>query len=307
MFDTLWRLDRPQQEVTHRGVAAHGQIELADGFTLKSITAYRKDKSTTPIDFDALPAVDVDVPAIYKNKQFSQEVPAAVDTRPAGGRGRRLLSRTPTPTTIFDVRLFTTFTASQPSRDGDVDTKTWAVFGDFTYDINDQFAVSAGGRYTSDKRHATVFRQSYLGGGSPIFGGLGIPFATGVTDFQFRRQAHRHGIHAARFGQLQAQRRSSSSTPAGRRASKAAASIRAASRPRRPTSTATAIVDADEIFDYMTFDPEKVTSYELGWKGSLFDNRVFAGLALFHANYKDMQIPASVPCVVRAASPASAA
>ena len=48
----------------------------------------------------------------------------------------------------------------------------------------------------------------------------------------------------------------------------------------------------------MAFDPEKVTSYELGWKGSLFDKRVFTSVALFNANYKDMQIPASVGCVI---------
>ena len=48
----------------------------------------------------------------------------------------------------------------------------------------------------------------------------------------------------------------------------------------------------------MTFEPEKVTSYELGWKGSFFDKRSYAGVALFHAKYKDMQIPASVGCVV---------
>jgi iron complex outermembrane receptor protein len=48
----------------------------------------------------------------------------------------------------------------------------------------------------------------------------------------------------------------------------------------------------------MAFDPEKVTSYELGWKGSLLDKRIFAGLALFHADYTDMQIPGSVGCFV---------
>ena len=51
----------------------------------------------------------------------------------------------------------------------------------------------------------------------------------------------------------------------------------------------------------MAFDPEKVTSYELGWKGSFLDKRVFASVALFNANYKDMQIPASVGCVIRGA------
>ncbi len=48
----------------------------------------------------------------------------------------------------------------------------------------------------------------------------------------------------------------------------------------------------------MTFEPEQVTSYELGWKGSFFDKRVYTSVALFHAKYKDMQIPASVGCIV---------
>jgi iron complex outermembrane receptor protein len=61
------------------------------------------------------------------------------------------------------------------------------VFGDFTYDINEQFAVSVGARYTDDHREATVFRQSYLGGGAPIFGGLGIPFGGPTSNFSGER------------------------------------------------------------------------------------------------------------------------
>ena len=55
------------------------------GCTEEDVTAYREDKSKTPIDFDALPAVDVDVPAIYKTKQFSQEVQAVIDRGPLAG------------------------------------------------------------------------------------------------------------------------------------------------------------------------------------------------------------------------------
>src|SRR3546814_15210451 len=47
--------------------------ELTDTLTLRSISAWRKDTSFTPIDFDSLPAVDVDVPAVYRNEQLSQE------------------------------------------------------------------------------------------------------------------------------------------------------------------------------------------------------------------------------------------
>jgi iron complex outermembrane receptor protein len=49
----------------------------------------------------------------------------------------------------------------------------------------------------------------------------------------------------------------------------------------------------------MTFEPEKVTSYELGYKASLFDRRISTGVALFHSDYRNMQIPASQACVIR--------
>ena len=39
---------------------------LTDTLTLRSISAWRKDRSFTPIDFDSLPSVDVDVPAVYR-------------------------------------------------------------------------------------------------------------------------------------------------------------------------------------------------------------------------------------------------
>ncbi len=84
------------------------------------------------------------------------------------------------------------------------------VFGDFTYDVTDQFSASAGVRYTSDKRHAVVLpaepalrrlartrrrRRSAVGLGRR-------------PTSELRRQAQGHGFHAALLGQLQAERRS---------------------------------------------------------------------------------------------------
>ena len=48
----------------------------------------------------------------------------------------------------------------------------------------------------------------------------------------------------------------------------------------------------------MAFDPETVNSYELGWKGTAMDHRLNWALSTFYADYKDVQIPASVPCTV---------
>ena len=78
---------------------------------------------------------------------------------------------------IFDVVLATTgaliglpgFTASTF---GEVHTKTWAAFADFTYNFTDQFQLSLGGRYTSDNRQSRVIRKNFRrrarGGASPV-------------------------------------------------------------------------------------------------------------------------------------------
>jgi len=48
----------------------------------------------------------------------------------------------------------------------------------------------------------------------------------------------------------------------------------------------------------MAFDPEKVDSYELGWKGQAWDRRLKWALAVFHANYKDVQVPGSFGTII---------
>ncbi|HCR66250.1 MAG TPA: TonB-dependent receptor, partial [Oceanicaulis sp.] len=73
-FDTRAGLDFPEQSVEAYGGSVTAEWMVNDSITLKSITAYREDESTSPIDFDSLPEADLDVPAIYANDQFSQEL-----------------------------------------------------------------------------------------------------------------------------------------------------------------------------------------------------------------------------------------
>ncbi len=44
-----------------------------------------------------------------------------------------------------------------------------------------------------------------------------------------------------------------------------------------------------------SFNPERVTSYELGIKSSLLDKRIFLNLAAFRTNYNDIQVTATTP------------
>jgi iron complex outermembrane receptor protein len=307
VFDTQGALVDPKQKVRAWGVALHGEVGLNDWLKFRTITAYRKDRSDTPIDFDALPAVDVDVPAIYKNHQFSQEFQLVADKGPLQGvAGFYYLDAN--AFNVFDVRLYTSgafvalpgFTSATR---GDVDTNTWAVFGDFTYDFSPQWSVSLGGRYTSDKRHAQIFRGNLFQGGSPELGGsdgfgTGIPvpplFGPVTSDFDGRRKDTAFSPRASISFQP---------TPDHNLYLSYSRGFKGGGFDPRGQSTAClsptgGACTEQEIFDFMGFDPETVDSYEAGWKASLLNRRLQLALAVFQANYKDVQIPGSFGVVV---------
>jgi iron complex outermembrane recepter protein len=49
-----------------------------------------------------------------------------------------------------------------------------------------------------------------------------------------------------------------------------------------------------DIYNFLSFDPETVDTYEVGYKASLFDRRLTFALAAFHSDYTDVQVPGSV-------------
>ncbi|MFL6752264.1 MAG: TonB-dependent receptor [Sphingomicrobium sp.] len=305
VFDTRGGLNDPKQKVKGGGIAGHGEVEVADGVTLRSISAYRKDRSATPIDFDALPAVDVDVPAIYRNKQFSQEVQAVVERGPIGGVvGAYYLNAD--AFTAFDVRLYTAspfLPGLTGLTQGNVKTKTWAIFGDFTYDISDMFSVSIGGRYTNDKRHSNILRQNFTLGGSPLLGGappfgVGTPFPTPAgsitSNFEGKRTDKAFTPRASISFKPNKEHNFYLSYSQGFKGG--GFDPRGQSTGCRGPTGGTCT--AEELFEFMAFDPEKVDSYELGWKGSTLGRRLKWALALFHADYKDVQVPGSFGTVL---------
>lgn len=56
--------------------------------------------------------------------------------------------------------------------------------------------------------------------------------------------------------------------------------------------------DPDEVAAFLGFRPESVSSYELGYKGALFDRRLDLAATVFQADYRDVQIPGSSACTV---------
>ncbi|WP_296722038.1 TonB-dependent receptor [Erythrobacter sp.] len=288
VFDTRAGLNIVDQEVEAYGGALNVAIELSDTMTFKSITGYREDSSTSPIDFDSLPAVDLDVPAIYENDQLSQELQLLYEgDRLSGVLGFYYLDAN--AFTAFDVALFTTVAGLNAQTLGDVNTKTWSVFGDFTYDLTDTISLSVGGRYTNDKRSSRVLRTTFLGGYSDIFGGTGVPLAV-TSDFEGSRTFKDFNPRASISWQPNADHNVYFTYSQGFKGG--------GFDPRGVTTacrdSAGGACDAQEVFDFMSFEPETVDSFELGWKASLLDNRLNISLAGFLGQYDNVQIPGSV-------------
>jgi len=294
VYDTQAGLNNPTEDIWAGGLSMTAQAHLSDAVTFKSISAWRKDRSYTPIDFDALPAVDVDVPAIYKNEQLSQEFQFSYKSDKLNGIiGYYYLGAK--ASTGFDVLLSTTFPNFDAYTSGDVRTETSSFFGDFTYDFTPQISLSLGGRYTIDKRGSKIFKASFLGVTSE-FGGTPTPFGAPSTNFNgtavFRQFSPRaslsykpnqnHMIYASYSQGF----KGGGFDPRGAGTS-------------APTADPAGVRSYQEIYNYLLFRPETVNTYEIGWKGSAFDRRLTWALDGFYSDYTDVQVPGSVGCIIK--------
>ncbi|NNC37327.1 MAG: TonB-dependent receptor [Acidimicrobiales bacterium] len=263
-------------EVKTKGISGTITWDASDAITLKSITAYREGETVTPIDFDALPQPDFDVPAKYQDDQLSQEFQLLYSSdRLNGVAGVYYLDGSASGD--FDVILgglgLTIYQA------GDQTKENLSAYADFTYDFTDALSLSLGARYTEDKTVADVTREVWLGLGSTSFdpantGSLFLATQTGYTDLE---------------------RKDSEFTP------RVAINFKASENTNLYASFSQgfkaggfdprARADLDPLgLSQEGFGPETVDSYEVGVKGNLFDNRLTYSVAGFIADYKDQQI-----------------
>ena len=265
-------------ETTQGGVALQIEWNINDSLQLKSITSSRSDYTETWIDFDNLPANTFDAPVIYDNEQFSQEFQFTYTSdRLSGIFGVYYLDAN-----AFDAFDVIFNSALTPFTLGDYDTKATAAFFDVTYDINDQWNVSVGGRYTEDERTAYVVRETFLGLGLALL----RQYERGIAD-AVRRRTYRN------------------STATGRTANSRHASVRLRSR----NDTHNLYLSYSEGFKGGGFDPrgaynlaetrdgfapESVESFEIGAKSVWADGRLITNIAAFTMDYTDVQVPGSI-------------
>ena len=299
VYDTRAGLNSPKQDIEAYGFAMKVNAALSDAFTLRSISSFRKDTSFTPIDFDALPTVDIDVPGVYRNEQVSQEFQLLYESDRLNGLvGFYYLDAK--AAVLFDVILATTGPLigvplaggfGQQTR-GDVRTETWSVFGDFTFDFNDWLSLSAGGRFTRDTRNSAIFKANRLGGADPIFGGNGVNLGAPITDFRgkavFEKFTPRVSLSVKPSEDMLVYASYSKGFKGGGFDPRGSANI-------TPNTDGVAGPPTyQEIYDFFLFEPETVDSYEVGIKGTALDRALTYALTGFYADYKNVQIPGSV-------------
>jgi len=294
VFDTRAGLSVPKQNIEAGGTSLLAEWTINDRWTVKNILAYREDESFSPIDFDSLASVDLDVPVWFTNEQFSEELQVLYSgERWNGVAGFYALDAN--AFNEFDVVLgllgdLIGLPGLNANTLGDVDTNTWSVFADFTYDLSDAVSVSMGGRYTSDERSSQVLRRTLIGGFSPLFGGTGTVIAT-TSDFNGSKKWTDFSPRLSISWKPAENQHLYFSYSEGFKGG--------SFDPRAQTSGAPDLdnngtVTETEIFDFMMFNPETVTSYEVGLKSTGMEGRLSTSLAVFFADYENVQIPGSV-------------
>ncbi len=289
-YDTranLYKVLGNDQQVTTHGESLLVDWAIDPTLSFKSITAHRASKSYAPIDFDSLNTPLFEAPAIYTDKQSSQEFQFTyTGAKWQGVAGAYYMKSN--AFNEFDVLFNASGGLSLYTKD-DIDTKTWAAFADASYSVTDTFNVTVGGRYTSDHREARIYKRNYLGLiGSPT---LGNPAAVGLavntdmsksdlnrTDTKFTPKigfgwkfAPEHNLYASYAegfkGGFFDPRMDLGANP----------------------TSALSLVKRKGV------EPEEVKSVEMGLKSTFNHGRIQTNAAVFFTDYTNVQIPGSVP------------
>jgi iron complex outermembrane receptor protein len=289
-YDTranLYTVLGQQQKVKTSGEYLLIDYALSPMFSIKSITAHRKGDSTAPIDFDSLNTPLFEAPAFYHDDQTSQEFQLTFNSGKWSGVAGLYYMKA-NAFNEFDVLFNASGGLSLYTLD-DIDTKTWAGFADVNYALSPTFDIGVGGRYTSDERRARIFKRTYLGlAGSPTLGNpsaVGLPANTDMSKDQLERTDTKFTPKVTLGWKFEPGQNAYFSYAEGFKGGFFDPRMDLGGNPNSATSR----VKREGV------KPEEVTTYELGVKSSFNGGRFQMNTDVFYTDYKNVQIPGSIP------------
>ncbi|WP_429912851.1 TonB-dependent receptor [Glycocaulis sp.] len=253
-------------EMTHWGTALTMNWELSDNLTLRSITAYRELEYEDYIDIDATPLETGDVLVAVDQDQISQEFQLNYE-------GERLtvvsgvfymLENITSHQEAFADDLLTGpggFTFLR-TIDDDLETRSWALYANATFALTDRLSITGGVRYTEERKD--YFRTTSTFSDFP---GLTVDPALAFNIRQTWTDTspmisldYRASDNVLVYGRIAMGFKSGGFN--GR---------------------------ANNPGEQAPYDPETVTSYELGVKTDWLDNTLRANFTVFYNDYTDFQ------------------
>jgi iron complex outermembrane receptor protein len=267
------RIDNNRPNRLDRDIAGGSATLVADlgDAELTSITAYRHARYRASVDddqrqFDLLSADNF----ADRTRVFTQEV------RLSGRIGNAISYRT--GLYYLDQRVSTARVlaigstlgalfgipgAPPLTTVGRVTTHSYAVFGDVDWKPVDRLTISAGLRYTYERKHANFVQDDVTG----IFTFLGLP------DVTFAGRASNRDV-----------------SPTVSVTYAVMPDVRLYARVARGFKGAAFNVDLTSSPAGLTAGPERATTYEGGIKAELADRRVAISLAGYHTDYANLQV-----------------
>ena len=270
-----------KNRVLAQGGSLLGQWALNSDLTLKSITAFRSGHTDGDIDFDETPQTFLDIPAKYRDHQFTQEFQGLFNAGKlhgvAGVFYLNALASGAFDTVLTNASPVTGFTIFDG---GYVRTKSVSAFVDASYDLTEQLQISLGGRYTSDEKTGQVLRQQYLGVRSPAFGNLSaVKLGPPNTNYTKTRTFNRFTPRVSVSYKLSPELTAYASYGQG---------FKSGGFDMRGDALAyPATVNG--------YAPETVSTYEIGLKGSVLDHTLSFATDIFDSAYKNQQITTQYP------------
>ncbi len=256
---------RNVNDTVMKGASATVNWRPNEDWAFKYVIAKRESDTETNIDFDTTPAPIADVRAFYSDSQVSNELQANYD---GGGRARGVMGLYFFNGDAGGQVLNNFFNLSFGDTQGVVNTESFAVYADWTFDLSDRLKLDVGARYTDEDKHAVALNRGYTDATFTVLNGVvAANFDKTVNfqnvspkislDYQITPDIMLYGLASRGF-------------------KSGGYNIRA---------NTTAVPRSGE-----PFDDEKVDSFEIGSKMAFFDQRLFLNLAAFHNIYEDIQL-----------------
>ena len=275
------------------GAAVNLEYLINDGLMLKSITATRSLEAEFARDGDHSPHRISQFFDELEQDQFSQEFQLlGTHDRLNWILGLYYFNEDGSNTNILD------FTVSNFRSGGEFDNEAWAAFAQLTFDVTERVQLSVGGRYTEEEksfRPDQIIFTNYFAGISQLVPS-GNPLA--ALDAPFLQAGERilplldKQISIDEFTPMV--NLSFSATEAVMLYASYSEGFKSGGFTQRvfPPVVAgfTAPPGTADIDLIPTFAPEFVEVFELGFKGSFFDNQVRLNGALFQTDYEDLQV-----------------